>query len=96
MAGLRGAPSRTEAGVEGYAAAGIEPPLEELLNDRIAQLIMRRDGIALADVWRAVEAARSRLANTTQHAAEQPRERDPLLESPLPPGAERHTRSPAG
>ena len=36
----------------GYTAAGIEPSLEELLNDRIAQLVMRRDGISLADVWR--------------------------------------------
>jgi hypothetical protein len=50
---------------QGYAAAGIEPPLEELLDDQIAQLIRRRDGIALADVWRAVEAARSRLARRT-------------------------------
>jgi hypothetical protein len=63
---------------QAYAAAGIEPPLEELLNDRIAQLIMRRDGIALTDVWRAVEAARSRLASRTEHAAEEPREPDPL------------------
>jgi hypothetical protein len=69
---------------QGYTAAGIEPPLEELLNDRIAQLIMRRDGIALADVWRAVEAARLGLASRIQHAAEQPREPDPLLE-PSPP-----------
>jgi hypothetical protein len=44
-----------------YAVAGIEPPLEELLNDRIAHLLMRRDGIEPADVWRAVEVARSRL-----------------------------------
>lgn len=69
---------------QGYAAAGIEPPLEELLNDRIAQLIMRRDGIALADVWRAVEAARLRLANSIQPAAEQPRAPDPLLEPSSP------------
>ena len=37
-----------------YKRAGIEPPLEDLLNDRIAHLIMRRDGITLADVWRLV------------------------------------------
>jgi hypothetical protein len=81
---------------QGYTAAGIEPPLEELLNDRIAQLVMRRDRIALADVWRAVEVARSRLASRTQHATEGPREFDPLLEPPLPSGADRNTRSPAG
>jgi hypothetical protein len=44
-----------------YVVAGIEPPLEELLNDGIAHLLMRRDGIEPADVWRAVEVARSRL-----------------------------------
>ena len=37
-----------------YKRAGIEPPLEDLLNDRLAHLIMRRDGITLADVWRLV------------------------------------------
>jgi hypothetical protein len=46
----------------GYTAAGIEPPLEELLDDQIARLVMRRDGIGPADVWRSVEEARSRLA----------------------------------
>jgi hypothetical protein len=66
----------------GYTAAGIEPPLEELLNDRIAQLLMRRDGIAPADVWRAVEAVRSRLALRAQQAAEEPRSLDPALELP--------------
>jgi hypothetical protein len=45
-----------------YAAPGIAPPLEELLSDRIAELIMRRDGIAPAEVWRVVKAARQRLA----------------------------------
>jgi hypothetical protein len=60
-----------------YAAAGIEPPLEELLQDQIARLVMRRDGIGPADVWRAVEAARSRLAQRTQHAAAQPRDLGP-------------------
>jgi hypothetical protein len=58
---------------QGYAAAGIEPPLEELLNDQIAQLIRRRDGIALADVWRAVELARSRLACNAGPAAQDER-----------------------
>jgi hypothetical protein len=48
---------------QGYAVAGIEPPLEELLDDQIARLIMRRDGIELADVWRSIAAARARLAH---------------------------------
>lgn len=42
-----------------YAAAGIEPPLEELLNDPITHLLMRRDGIDVADVRRAITASRS-------------------------------------
>jgi hypothetical protein len=46
---------------QGYAVAGIEPPLEELLDDQIARLIMRRDGIEPADVWRSIAAARARL-----------------------------------
>jgi hypothetical protein len=53
-----------------YAVAGIEPPLEELLNDRIAHLLMRRDGIEPADVWRAVAAARSRLLPSIDPTAE--------------------------
>ena len=45
----------------GYAVAGVEPPLEELLDDQIARLIMRRDGLEPADVWRSIAAARARL-----------------------------------
>jgi hypothetical protein len=47
-----------------YATAGIEPPLEELLDDPIAHLVMRRDGVELADVWRWIHEARSRLGHT--------------------------------
>jgi hypothetical protein len=54
---------------QAYAAAGIEPPLEELLDDDIARLIMRRDGIGPADVWRSVEAARARLAHRSADPA---------------------------
>jgi hypothetical protein len=43
-----------------YAAAGIEPPLEELLDDQIAHLVMRRDGTGPAEVWRSVHEARAR------------------------------------
>jgi hypothetical protein len=52
-----------------YTAAGIEPPLEELLDDQIARLVMRRDGIGPADVWRSVEQARSRLAQRARKPA---------------------------
>ena len=76
---------------QGYTAARIEPPLEELLNDPIAQLLMRRDGIALADVWRAVELARSRLANRAQKAAQ-----DPTVELLPNVEADSHPTSPSG
>jgi hypothetical protein len=52
---------------QGYAVAGIEPPLEELLDDPIARLIMRRDGIEPADVWRSIAATRARLAHPAGH-----------------------------
>ena len=55
-----------------YAAAGIEPPLEELLEDQIAHLVMQRDGIGPAEVWRSVHEARARLAQTAGAAAGEP------------------------
>ena len=54
---------------QGYAVAGIEPPLEELLDDQITRLIMRRDGIGPADVWRWIAAARARLTPRAGTAA---------------------------
>ena len=60
-----------------YATAGIEPPLEELLDDPIAHLVMRRDGIGVADVWRWVHEARARWAHTAAAAdAKRPDRRD--------------------
>ena len=61
MRGASGArPRRVEAAMgHGYAVAGVEPPLEELLDDQIARLIMRRDGLEPADVWRSIAAARA-------------------------------------
>ena len=56
-----------------YATAGIEPPLEELLDDPIAHLVMRRDGVDVADVWRWVNEARSRLAHTAAALAAEKR-----------------------
>jgi hypothetical protein len=46
-----------------YARAGREPALEELLRDPVVQLVMRRDGLAPADVHRVVNAARWRLSS---------------------------------
>ena len=75
----------------GYATAGIEPPLEDLLNDPIARLVMRRDGIAVADVWRTVEMARSRLADRTPRAAGVIGALEPPLQLAPATGLKRHT-----
>ena len=48
-----------------YARAGREPALEEVLRDPIVQLVMRRDGLGLADVRCSVDAARRRLSPST-------------------------------
>jgi hypothetical protein len=44
-----------------YREAGIEPRVEDLMNDPIVHLILRRDRITLADTWAAVTDARQRL-----------------------------------
>jgi hypothetical protein len=67
-----------------YATAGIEPPLEELLDDPIAHLVMRRDGVELADVWRWVHEARSRLAHTAAAPAVEKRGGCAVLLAPPP------------
>lgn len=56
---------------QSYAAAGIEPPLEELLNDPITRLLMQRDGIGVADVRRAVAAGRLRLWASAPDSAQE-------------------------
>ena len=76
-----------------YSAAGIEPPLEELLDDQIARLVMRRDGIGSADVWRSVEAARARLARKAPPDADKRHGLDALLE---PTSAGSQLRPPSG
>ena len=76
---------------QGYAAAGIEPPLEELLDDDIARLLMRRDGIGPADVWRSVEAARARLAHGGQDPAAARRGVDAVAERPPALGTDSQT-----
>ena len=45
-----------------YREAGAEPTVEELMADPIMHLILKRDGIAAADTWEAVEITRRRLA----------------------------------
>jgi hypothetical protein len=44
-----------------------EPKLREMLNDPIVRMVMRRDNLGPADVWAAVEQARTGL--TGRHAA---------------------------
>ena len=75
-----------------YAVAGIEPPLEELLDDQIARLVMRGDGIGPADVWRSVDAARARLARRTPPDADQ----RPGLDAVCEPASEVATDSQLG
>ncbi len=42
--------------------ASAEPTVEELMADPIMRLILKRDRIAAADTWEAVEMTRRRLA----------------------------------
>jgi hypothetical protein len=64
------------------------------LDDHIAQLLMRRDGIGPADVWRSVEAARARLA----HGGADPAARggDAAAERSQAPGTDSRVGPPAG
>lgn len=66
---------------QAYAVAGIEPPLEELLNDPITLLVMRRDGIGVADVRRAMAAGLARFASAP-HELQELRDLAPALELP--------------
>jgi hypothetical protein len=79
-----------------YAAAGIEPPLEELLDDQIARLVMRRDGIGPAEVWRSVEAARARLARKAPPDADKRPGLDAILEPASAVGTEGQLTPPSG
>lgn len=47
-----------------YARAGVEPPLEEVLQDPIVWLRARAAGLNMADVQRLLAAARRRLSAT--------------------------------
>ena len=46
-----------------------EPALEDLLSDPIIDVVLRRDGLARCDVWRAVDLARQRLDPETQESS---------------------------
>ena len=46
---------------ENWSRAGVEPRLEDLINDPIARLVMRRDKLVPADLLKAVARARARL-----------------------------------
>ena len=65
-----------------YKRAGIEPPLEDLLNDRIAHLIMRRDGITLADVCGGWSRRCARVSWRARSTVQNPRHLRPS--SPVP------------
>jgi hypothetical protein len=45
-----------------WSEAGEEPTIGELLNDPIAKLLRRRDGLQEEDVWLAVEQALCHIA----------------------------------
>jgi hypothetical protein len=53
-------PEHPDAPASAYARAGVEPPLDEMLDDPVVQLIMQADHVPPADVRRLLETARSR------------------------------------
>jgi hypothetical protein len=44
-----------------WRGAGIEPRLDEMLDDPVVQLVLRRDGLTAADVRRVVDGTRFRI-----------------------------------
>ena len=44
-----------------WSCAGIEPPLEDALDEPIVHLVMRRDGVSREELVLTVQEARSRL-----------------------------------
>jgi hypothetical protein len=53
-------PDRPDAPESAYARAGPEPPLDEMLDDPVVQLIMQADHVPAADVRRLLGAAQRR------------------------------------
>jgi hypothetical protein len=52
--GPRGRPPRKEM----YAEGGVEPKLEELLNDPLTTALMRRDGVSVASLRELISSTR--------------------------------------
>jgi hypothetical protein len=50
-------PEPPDAPESAYAHAGVEPPLDEMLDDPVVRLIMRADHVQPADVWRLLDTA---------------------------------------
>ena len=51
-----------------------EPHLDEMLIDPIVRLVMRRDNLAAADVWDAIDRARANLRGRRRRGAEPTRD----------------------
>ena len=56
-----------------WGSGGIEPSLEELMNDPIMHLLLRRDGLTSKAVWRLVGQERDRLGKNGRSCHPQPR-----------------------
>lgn len=56
-----------------YRTAGIEPPLQEVMDDEVTHLVMRRDRLSADIVWAHVESARAVLRARTAMEEDTPR-----------------------
>jgi len=78
---------RCEPPCKRWAQAGIEPSIEELLNDPIATLLRRRDRLSLEEVRHAVALGKAAMASRGRWATAAKRPRYGLHEpSPRPNG----------
>ena len=53
-----------------FDRAGVEPSLDEMFADPVVRLVMRRDGLSDADVWRVVRHGQVRLGLDRRPAGE--------------------------
>jgi hypothetical protein len=53
-----------------FDRAGVEPSLDEMFADPVVRLVMRRDGLSDADVWRVVRHGQVRLGVESRSAGE--------------------------
>jgi hypothetical protein len=70
---------------ERWSRAGVEPRVEDLLEDPMIHLVMRRDGIGTQEVMSAVGEARHRLANPAAVVADTDRVAARCLRNPAGP-----------